>query len=100
MTKRETFTWRVDTELKRELEAAARADGTSISDILERVARAWIAKRRAIPELTDEQRQAVLAEIIGSIDDAAPPVESATNAVVRRTVVEVLERRYGKGDVD
>ncbi len=43
MSKTEVYSWRLSTELKTQLEAAARDEKTSVGAILERVVREWLA---------------------------------------------------------
>ena len=103
MSKTEVYSWRVDPALKRELEAAARADGRSLAHLLNQISRDWLRRERPI---TATDRQGILDISLNIIiegandeSDGGPPVKSATNAVVREAFAEKLiqdrERRGG-----
>ncbi len=44
MKKSEVYSWRVGPDLKRALEDAARAERTSVAELLNRMAKAWLEK--------------------------------------------------------
>ncbi len=96
MSKTEVYSWRVDPTLKRELEAAARAEKTSVSAVLDRACRSWLdqsGKARAGESQTARRRR-VMQEIVSSaraldVDSAATP--SATNANVRKAFDQKLK---------
>ncbi len=96
MAKTEVYSWRVDAALKRELEAAARAEKTSVSAVLDRACRSWLGRSdaKAISGETDQaRRRRVLKEIVNSaraLDPGGPPTPSATNANVRKAFAEKL----------
>ena len=89
MSKTEVYSWRVDPALKRELEAAARAEKTSVSAVLDRACRSWLdqsAKAKA-GESDTARRRRVLQEIINSaraLDAGGATTTSASNANVRK----------------
>jgi hypothetical protein len=50
MPKTVIYSWRLDPNLRRRLEEAARAARTSVARLLDRIAREWLAKREAEEE--------------------------------------------------
>ena len=98
MSKTEVYSWRIDSRLKRDLEALARAEKCSVGEIITRAAMAWLNERAATStEKADQvRRRAALDSIMRDVeraDPGGPPVESATNAVIRRRFVEDYERK-------
>jgi hypothetical protein len=95
MEKSEVYNWRLSKELRRKLEAAARNEKTSVDAILDRLARAWLAKRAPASEEDDAEQQLRLKEramkAIGTVSVGGP---SATNAEVRRVMGEFLEAKH------
>ena len=85
MNKTEVYSWRLDSDLKQRLRAAARDEKTSIGDLLDRIAREWLGRHR--PEEDDEamQRQvrAEAAKWIGSIQGDDPSRAERSKAIVR-----------------
>ena len=45
ISKSTTYSWRLSTELKAQLEAAAREEKADVASVLDRVVREWLAKR-------------------------------------------------------
>jgi predicted transcriptional regulator len=64
MSKTEVYSWRIDPDLKRRLEEAARAEATSIARLLARIAREWLDNEEAEQSLM----RAEAAKWIGSIN--------------------------------
>ena len=98
ITKSEVFNWRLSRRLKTELEAAARDEKTSVSAVLERIARDWLKGRK--PRIDDEKQRRLrkqLFKAIGEISAAGisgPHIGSATNERVREVMGEQLMRKY------
>ena len=82
MGKTEVYSWRVDPELKAELEAVAREEKTSVGAVIEKACRTLIEDAR--PEGKDMKEQnrlrAALMKVAGSVNG---PGVSATNENVR-----------------
>jgi hypothetical protein len=96
MSKSEIYSWRLSTRLKTELEAAAKAEKASIDTILDRLVRAWLAKRTPSEEGEDDAGQQRrmrerLLKAVGTVSVGGP---SATNAEVRKVMGEYLEAKY------
>ena len=92
--KSKVYSWRLDPELKHQLEAAAGAEKTSVSRLLERLAKSWL-KHKVDPESADEQeRLRQLAMSFAGIFEGDGT--SATNKRVRKVMDARLEAKYGK----
>lgn len=69
MNKTEVYSWRLDPNLKQGLEAAARAEKTSVGSLLDRIARDWLGRHR--PDDDEEARQrrlhAAAEAVIGTL---------------------------------
>ena len=97
MAKTEVYSWRLDPELKQQLEAAARAEKTSVSAVLERLAKQWL--KQSEPADTDAEQgrlRALAMSSSGIVDDDGDDGQSATNARVREVMGKRLEAKYGK----
>lgn len=90
------YRWRWSPKLKRELEAAAKDEGTSINTILDRAIREWLAKRARHGKETDEERARKRASLIACAGYYEGDGTSATNERVREVVGEYLEAKYGR----
>lgn len=69
MEKTEVYSWRIDPELKSDLEDAARAEGTSLSRLLDRITANWLQREHDLREGDEDlrkTRQRALA-YVGSI---------------------------------
>jgi hypothetical protein len=95
MSKTEVYSWRLDADLKRRLEEAARHEKTSIGALLDRITRDWLGSRR--PEEDDEALQrrlhAEAAKWIGSIRGDDPTRSERVKESFRQYVVEKHRRR-------
>lgn len=68
MSKTEVYSWRLDTDLKQRLEAAARDERISIGSLLERMARDWLGRHQPDDDETQQRRLHAAAEgVIGTI---------------------------------
>ena len=88
MEKSDVYSWRLSSALKDELQAAARAENTSMSKLLDRLTRVWLKTRKPLRNAADQKRrQASLMAILksaGEHDGEGPPTPSATNANIRK----------------
>jgi hypothetical protein len=100
MAKSEVYSWRVTSQLKRQLEEAARDEKTSVGAVLERVMSDWLKGRR--PRMDEEQQRRLreqLFDVIEKISTEQIPgahIGSATNERVREVMGEQLMRKYRK----
>jgi hypothetical protein len=95
MTKNEVYSWRLSTDLKMRLEAAARDEKTSVSTILDRVVREWLAQRSQGEEDDAEQQRRLrerVMKVVGTI--SVDLGGSATNERVREVMGEQLMKKY------
>jgi predicted transcriptional regulator len=104
MAKTEVYSWRVDPDLKRELEATAQANNTSVGAVIERACRSWIERsdqNTAAVESEVARRRRVLLEIFAdalAADDGGPSAASATNENVRKAFARKLVADRKKRD--
>jgi hypothetical protein len=96
MSKSAVFSWRLSTELKARLEAAAREEKAEVGAILDRVVREWLAKRpRELTAEEDAEEQRRLREqLLKAAGTVSSGLGSATNAEVRRVMGEILEKKH------
>lgn len=91
-TKTEVYSWRLSPRLKSHLEDAARLEGRSMADLLDRIAREWLARsedRGADGEEIQRRLRAAARGAIGAFDGGDP--DRAAN--VTREVHQRLARR-------
>ena len=95
MAKTEVYSWRVDPQIKMALEAEARSQGTTLAEVLDRIAKQWLEMRKQ-QNGDDEAEQARLhaaaAKWLGSISGGDP----YRSEKVRETVRKRLKERYGR----
>jgi hypothetical protein len=68
MAKFAVYRWRLDSDIKRCLKDAARAEKTSFGRLLDRIAREWLQEREAEEEAEQQRLRAEAAKWIGSIN--------------------------------
>ena len=88
MSKSEVYSWRLDPDLKRRLEEAARQEKTSIGGLLDRLAREWLGRRASEEDEEALQRRlhAAAAKWIGSIRGDHPTRSERVKEIVRDRV--------------
>ena len=92
--KTEVYSWRVSSELKSDLERAARARKVPVSKILDEAARNWLQYKNGHSDEEEQRRlHAIADQYIGSLQIGSGPY---TNAKVRKIIRERLGRRYGR----
>ena len=78
------YSWRVSPDMKSALEAAARRERASVSALLERAAREWLARSRGRGDDTEQRR--LLARVrrcLGSIRGDDPSRAERSRVLVR-----------------
>jgi hypothetical protein len=95
MQKTEVYSWRLDPELKRALESAARAEGTNLSRLLDRIAAQWLQRER---DTRDEDETLIRARAralryVGSIHGSDPGRAANTAPRVRAILEQKRARR-------
>jgi predicted transcriptional regulator len=88
MSKTEVYSWRLDPDLKRRLEAVAHEEKTSIGALLDRIARDWLGRRASQEDEEALQRRlhAEAAKWIGSIRGDDPTRSERVKEIVRERV--------------
>jgi hypothetical protein len=93
--KTEVYSWRLSAHRKAQLEEEARLQGTSLSELLDRVTADWIAQRR-LGHSDDEAEQAAIrkraAAAIGSIRGGDPSRAARAGQLVR----EIIAQKHAK----
>jgi hypothetical protein len=100
MSKSEVYSWRLSSQLKRQLEEAAAAEKASIGAILERVMRDWLRTREPSEEEDAEQQRRLRKQLFKVIERVSaekirgPHLGSATNERVREVMGAALMKKY------
>jgi predicted transcriptional regulator len=96
MSKSTTYSWRLSTDLKARLEAAAREEKADVAAILERVVREWLAQRprQLTPEENAEEQRRLREQLMKAAGTVSSGLGSATNAEVRKVMGEILEKKH------
>jgi uncharacterized damage-inducible protein DinB len=93
--KAETYSWRLSSHLKAELEEAARAEKKSVAELLEQIAEEWLERSR-VPDEGEDEHQGELHQaamrFVGSIRGDAPHRAENARSLVRAKIA----RRYGR----
>jgi hypothetical protein len=95
MRKSEVYSWRVSPELKSALEQEARKEGSSLADLLEKLAREWLEIRRralANEEHGQERLHAAARTTLGAIRGGRPRRSEQARDLIRQ---RVRKRREG-----
>jgi hypothetical protein len=89
--KSEVYSWRLSSDLKAELEEAARREQTSVARLLDRIAREWLKARPGAAEEEAEQARirAAAMRFVGKLRSGDPDLAAKASERVR----EVLEKR-------
>ena len=97
MNKTQVYSWRLNADLKRRLEEAAREEGSNVAVLLERIARDWLgAKRTDEDEEARQQRlHAEVAKSIGAISLSEGPYTRTRIRERARASVQERRRRHG-----
>ena len=94
MSKSEVYSWRLTPELKKQLEAAARDEKTSIGAVLDRVVREWLAKRPLSGEDDAEQQRRLRERAMKAVGTVSIGLGPYTNERVREVMGEQLEKKH------
>jgi predicted transcriptional regulator len=98
MSKTEVYSWRLDPDLKRRLEAVAHEERTSIGAILDRIARDWLSRHASEEDEEALQRRlhAAAAKVIGAIQGDDPDRSQRVKEGFHQYVLEKHRRRASK----
>jgi hypothetical protein len=92
MAKTAVYSWRVEPELKAELEARARREGRSLAELLEEISRDWLRESQSAGDAEEQARLRAAAErFAGTVEIDDPDL----SARVRERVRERLMRGHG-----
>lgn len=95
MAKTEVYSWRLSPRLKADLEEAARAEQKSLAELLDRIARAWLAGLEVHGEDDDERQRRVrraASRSVGAIEGDNPDRAAHASAEIRSR----LARRHAR----
>jgi hypothetical protein len=94
MEKTEVYSWRLDPQVKSALESAARAEGTSLSRLLDRITTEWLG--RELDSREGEEAQKAIRKramrYVGSIHGTDPRRAGEASRRLR----EILARKHGR----
>jgi hypothetical protein len=94
LSKSEVYSWRLTSDLKTEIETAARDENMTVSALLESMAREWLDRRRSSDdEQRVERRRAAMLALAGTIPLGGGPY---TNKRVREIITAKLKARHGR----
>ncbi|SRR5581483_487787 len=96
MAKTEVYSWRLDADLKRRLEEAARAEKTSVGGLLERIARNWLGENNSSADHEALQRRlhAEILKVIGTVSlEQGPYTRERIRQVVRGRLMQKRRRQ-------
>ena len=94
MAKTEVYSWRLDPELKNQLEEAAREEKTNVASLVEHVVREWLGERKPLSRDEKAEQARVNRELDKCMGTVIGDGVSATNEVVRRVITAKLKARY------
>jgi hypothetical protein len=93
MSKTEVYSWRLDPELKQQLEGKARAEKTSVGNLLDRIVREWLGMPRDEDEEAVQRRlHAEFEKVIGTISSGDPHGSEQVKERVRAKLMAKRER--------
>jgi len=95
MAKTEVYSWRVDPQIKMALEAEARSQGTTLAEVLDRIAKQWLEmqKKQNGDDAAEQARlHAAAAKCFGTISGGDPHRSEKVSETVRRRLKERYDR--------
>lgn len=92
--KTEVYSWRLSSELKSDLERAARHRRVPLSSVLEEAARKWL--RESAAKVSDDENQRKLHAAVEPFIGALSGIHPADAQSVRKVIRRRLARRYGR----
>ena len=91
MPKSEVYSWRVDADLKNELDQQARLQGTTLANVLNMLAQRWLDERKkqnAENEAEQKRLHEIAAKFAGCISGGDPHASRNVSEIVRKRVRE------------
>jgi hypothetical protein len=93
MRKSEVYSWRVSAETKEALESRARAEGTSMAELLDGIVVNWLEQQAADEDAAVQRRlHAAATKTIGTIRGGDRHLAEQAGARVK----EILRKKYGR----
>ncbi|MCU0245365.1 MAG: hypothetical protein MUC42_02255, partial [Bryobacter sp.] len=89
MGKTAVYSWRLDVDKKRHLEAEARRRGTSVAALLERMSSEWLSQQGELGagEAAEQRRlHAALAACIGTVRGGDPRRSAKGREAIRKAI--------------
>jgi hypothetical protein len=93
--KTEVYSWRLSAELKAELEAEARRDGSSLSALLEEIASRWLVERRNGHTDDDAEQAALRKRVLATVGTSRGGDPTRSSRAVE-LVREIVTRKHVK----
>lgn len=93
--KTEVYSWRVSATTKANLESEARRQGTSLAELLEKIAADWLQERRASRNGEEAEQSALRRRVmatVGTIRGGDPTRSQRARELVR----EVIRQKHEK----
>ena len=97
MSKSEVYSWRIRPDLKADIEAAARAEKTSVSALLERIVREWLGGGRRVH---DEDGQRHLHEAAAACFGTLQGGDALLSEQASSRVKAILEEEHARHGSD
>lgn len=94
MAKTEVYSWRLNSELKQQLEDVARAEKTSVSNVVEKAVRDWLGERKSLSKSQKAEQERINRELDKCMGSIVGDGVSATNEIVRRLITAKLKAKY------
>lgn len=93
MKKSEVYSWRLSPQMKAAIEERARAEGTTMAKLLDRIVGDWLGERTTVEEEAEQRRlHAAAARTIGTIRGGDPHLAEQASERVK----EILRRKYDR----
>lgn len=93
--KTDVYSWRLSTEKKLELEAEARREGKSVSQLLDEISSQWLQQRRAGRNGEDAEQEAIRRRVLavaGTLRGGDPTRSERAGELAR----EIIRKKYAK----
>jgi predicted DNA-binding ribbon-helix-helix protein len=95
MSKSEVYSWRVEPEIKRSLEDEARRRQLTLAQMLDQIAKDWLARRSASDDGAEQIRTAA-RRWVGSIAGGGEPRSTRVRELVRRRLENKRARKRAR----
>lgn len=89
MAKNEVYSWRLDADMKSELDQQARIQGTTLANVLNMLAKRWLEEQKqqnAENEAEQKRLHELMAKFAGCISGGDPHASRNVSEIVRKRV--------------